>query len=104
MLRYNFGATIHRVVAIDIAEGVFEPQRTELRMQWIYKLNQLLEELRKAPAVLRLSYLADIEDEGLVQARLETLKKEVAKQWALSAGGYRLHIETEVFWRRGGPP
>jgi hypothetical protein len=53
---------------------------------------------------LRLSYLADIEDEGLVQARLETLKKEVAKQWALSAGGYRLHIETEVFWRRGGPP
>jgi hypothetical protein len=104
MLRYNFGATIHRVVAIDIAEGVFEPQRTELRMQWIYKLTQLLEELRKAPAILRLSYLADIENAGLVQARLEALKKEVAKEWALSPGGYRLHIETEVFWRRGGPP
>jgi large repetitive protein len=104
MLRYNFGATIHRVVAIDISDGVFEPQRTELRLQWLYKLPQLLAELKKAPAVLRLSYLAEIEETGLVQARLEALKKEVVKQWALAAGGYRLHIETEVFWRRGGPP
>ncbi len=104
MLRYNFAATIHRVVAIDIAEGVFEPKRTVLRLQWIYKIPQLLAELKKAPAVLRLSYLADIEDEELVQARLEALKKEVAKQWVLSAGGYRLDIETEVFWRRSGPP
>jgi uncharacterized repeat protein (TIGR01451 family) len=104
MLRYNFAATIHRVVAIDIAEGVFAPQRTELRLQWTAKIPQLLAELRKAPAVLRLSYLADIEDEGLVQARLAALKEEVVKQWALSDGGYRLDIETEVFWRRGGPP
>jgi uncharacterized repeat protein (TIGR01451 family) len=104
MLRYNFAATIHRIVAIDIAEGVFAPQRTELRLQWTAKIPQLLAELRKAPAVLRLSYLADIEDEGLVQARLAALKEEVVKQWALSDGGYRLDIETEVFWRRGGPP
>ena len=104
MLRYNFAATIHKVVAIDIAEGVFEPKQTVLRLQWIYKIPQLLAELKKAPAVLRLSYLADIEDEELVEARLEALKKEVAKQWVLSAGGYRLDIETEVFWRRSGPP
>ena len=25
MLRFNFGATIHRVVGLDIADGVFEP-------------------------------------------------------------------------------
>jgi len=104
MLRFNFGATIHRVVAIDIADGVFEPDTTELRLQWTSKIGQLLEELKKSPAVLRLSYLADIEREGLVKERLKALKKEIASQWDRSDGGYRLTIETEVFWRRGGPP
>jgi uncharacterized repeat protein (TIGR01451 family) len=104
MMRYNFGATIHRVVAIDIANGVFEPNTTDLRLQWTPKLAQLLDELKKSPAVLRLSYLADVEREGLVRQRLEALKKEISRQWALANGGYRLTIETEVFWRRGGPP
>jgi len=103
MLRFNFGATIHRVVAIDIADGVFEPETTELRLQWTPKLAQLLEELKKSPAVLRLSYLADVEREGLVKERLKALKKEIASQWGRSDAGYRLTIETEVFWRKGGP-
>jgi uncharacterized repeat protein (TIGR01451 family)/fimbrial isopeptide formation D2 family protein len=104
MMKFNFGATIHRVVGLDIADGVFEPNTTELRPQWEPKIRQLIMELKKAPAVLRLSYLADIEKEGLVRARLEALKKEIAGQWELSAGDFRLIIETEVFWRRGAPP
>jgi uncharacterized repeat protein (TIGR01451 family) len=104
MLRFNFGATIHRVVRIDIADGAFETDTTELRLQWQPKIDQLLEELTRAPAVLRLSYLADIEAEGLVDNRLKKLKKEITRQWERSAGGYRLDIETEIFWRRGGPP
>jgi hypothetical protein len=100
MLRFNFGATIQRVVALDIAEGAFEPDSTELRLQWQPRISLLLQELRKEPAVLRLSYLADIESEGLVQNRLKALKKDISRQWD---GEYRLTIETEVFWRRGSP-
>jgi len=103
MLRFNFGATIHRVVRIDIADGVFKPNKTELRLQWTSKITQLIEELRKAPSVLRLSYLGDVERKGLVQERLEALKKKITKQWKQSDGGYRLAIETEIFWRRGAP-
>ena len=103
MIRFNFGATIHRVVRIDIADGVFEPNTIELRMQWIPKIARLLEELKKAPSVLRLSYLGDVEREGLVQKRLEAFKKIISKEWKQSNGGYRLAIETEVFWRRGAP-
>jgi len=103
MLRFNFGATIHHVVRIDIADGVFEPNANELRLQWAPKIAQLLEELKKAPSVLRLSYLADVEPEGLVEDRLDALKKEIAGQWEQSGGGYRLTIETEIFWRRGAP-
>jgi hypothetical protein len=103
MLRFNFGATIHRVVRIDMAEGVFEPESSELRLQWTPKIAQLLEELKKAPSVLRLSYLADVESEALVRKRLDALKKEITRQWGRFDGGYRLTVETEVFWRRGAP-
>jgi uncharacterized repeat protein (TIGR01451 family) len=103
MIRFNFGATIHRVVRIDIADGVFEPDTTELRLQWAPKVNQLLAELKKAPSVLRLSYLGDVERKGLVKERLDALKKEIIRQWKESDGGYRLVIETEIFWRRGAP-
>jgi uncharacterized repeat protein (TIGR01451 family) len=103
MLRFNYGATIHRVVRIDIADGVFEPNSTTLRLQWTPKIAQLIDQLKKAPSILRLSYLADVERQGLVSKRLKALKKEIATQWKQSDGGYELVIETEVFWRRGGP-
>ena len=49
MVRFNFGATIHRAVRIDIADGVFVPGTTELRIQWTSKMDQLREELKKGP-------------------------------------------------------
>ena len=100
MLRFNFGATIHHVVSMDIADGAFEPKSTQLRMQWQQRIDLLLKELRKAPSMLRLSYLAEVENEGLVEKRLKALKKEISGKW----DGYPLTIETEVFWRRGSPP
>jgi uncharacterized repeat protein (TIGR01451 family)/fimbrial isopeptide formation D2 family protein len=101
MLRYNFGAAIQHVVSLDIADGVFEPNSTKLRLQWQPRTDLLLKELRKAPSVLRLSYLADVENKGLVEDRLKAMKKEITGKWD---GRYRLTIETEVFWRRGSPP
>ncbi|MCP4874622.1 MAG: hypothetical protein GY896_03985, partial [Gammaproteobacteria bacterium] len=103
MIRFNFGAVIHRVVRIDIADGVFEPNTTEMRMQWIPRIARLVKELKKAPSILRLSYLGDIERVGLVKKRLKALKKMITKEWKQSGGDYRLVIETEIFWRRGAP-
>ncbi len=103
MLRVNFGAAIHRVVRLDIADGAFEPGTTQLRMQWAPRIGQLLDELRKAPSVLRLSYLGDVEPKGLALERLEALKTEITARWKQSGAGYQLTIETEFFWRRGAP-
>ena len=103
MLKVNFGATIHHVIGLDVSDGVFEPDKSRLRVQWVPKLERLMEELKKGPSVLRLSYLADVERQGLVRKRLEALKKAISRRWERSGGGYQLTIETEVFWRRGGP-
>jgi fimbrial isopeptide formation D2 family protein/uncharacterized repeat protein (TIGR01451 family) len=101
-IKFNFGATLHRVVRLDIADGVFEPESTEMRPQWKPRIGMLLSELRKAPAVLRISYLADVEDPAVVKARTEAVKREIADRW--EQGNYRLTVETEIFWRRGAPP
>ena len=73
-LHFRFGASIHRVVGLDLADDVFEPGSTEMRPQWKPRIDKLLEELKKGPATLRLSYIADVEDEALVDERLAAVK------------------------------
>jgi uncharacterized repeat protein (TIGR01451 family) len=103
-LKMNFGASIYRVVSLDLADAVFEPGTTEMRLQWQPRMELLLTELRKAPSVLRLSYLAELEDTQLVDRRLNVIKQQVLNAWKAMDGGYQLTIEPEVFWRTGGPP
>ena len=103
-LRLNFGASIHRVVGLDIADAAFEPGTLEMRSQWRPRIDLLLEELQKSPAVLRLSYVADVEAEPLVEGRLKILKDEIMAAWQELSCCYELVIEPEVFWRLGAPP
>jgi uncharacterized repeat protein (TIGR01451 family) len=107
MLEFTFGASIHRVIGLDLADAVFETGSVEIRELWQPRLTLLLDELRAAPAVLRLSYLADLEDPQLVDARVKALRRYIESQWLEGAGeagpSYELAIEPEIFWRRGEP-
>ena len=103
-LKINFGASIHRVVGLDIADAVFEPGREEMRPLWRPRIDLLLQELKKAPSVLRLSYVADVEEESLVNRRLDALKRDIMTAWEEMDCCYELVIEPEIFWRLGAPP
>jgi uncharacterized repeat protein (TIGR01451 family) len=103
-LRFEFGASIHRVVSLDLSDAVFEPGTADMRLQWRPRLDLLLAELRKSRSVLRLSYLADVEDKQLVDRRLEAVAKTITDAWRAMNCCYELTIEREVFWLRGGPP
>ena len=103
-LKFDFGASIYRVVAVDLSDAVFEPGSTEIRVQWRPRVDVLLGELRKAPSVLRLSYVADTEDAALVERRMQALKRQLTESWDAEKDRYVLTIEPEVFWRRGAPP
>ena len=92
------------MIGLDLADAVFEPGTTEMRAQWRPRLDMLMKELQKAPAILRLSYLADVENEQLVQRRLAVIKSEIASRWQSQDASYQLTIEPEVFWRLGAPP
>ena len=104
MLKFNFGAAIHKVVKLDMADAVFEPGTSEMRVQWKQRIELLMAELKKSASVLRLSYLAEAENESLVNDRLKLVQQEIAKLWKKKQGSYDLTIETEVFWRSGEPP
>jgi hypothetical protein len=90
------------VVSLDLADAVFEPGTSVLRAQWKPRLGLLTQELERAPATLRLSYIADVEAAKLVERRLDAVEREIADAW--KAGNRdELEIEREVFWRRGAP-
>ncbi|GAC1693067.1 MAG: hypothetical protein PVS2B3_02200 [Steroidobacteraceae bacterium] len=103
-LRFEFGASIHRVVSLDLSAEAFEPGGVELRLQWQPRIEMLLTELRKGRAVLRLSYLADVEEARLVERRLQAVAGSIQHTWQAAACCYELDIEREIFWLRGGPP
>ncbi|MCW8934372.1 MAG: hypothetical protein OQK98_06585 [Gammaproteobacteria bacterium] len=103
MVKFNFGAAIHRVVRLDMADAVFEENTTEMRPQWLPRLDLLITELAKDPSLLRLSYLAENESESEVNDRLDAVKEEIENRWRELNCCYQLMIETEVFWRKGGP-
>jgi len=103
-LKINFGASIHRVVGLDISDPVFEPGSIEMRPQWKPRINVLLRELATAPATLRLSYVADIEEASLVEQRLDALKNDILAAWDEKNCCYKLVVEPEIFWRLGEPP
>jgi uncharacterized repeat protein (TIGR01451 family)/fimbrial isopeptide formation D2 family protein len=104
LAKFNFGATLHRVVRLDLASGVFVPGSSEMRPQWQTRFALLMGELKKGPATLRLAYMAETEDEALVQQRLQAVRRAVAKLWSQQGQPYELSMETEVFWRTGAPP
>ncbi len=103
MLKFNFGTAIHRVVRLDLADGVFEKDSTELRPQWRSRIDLLITELQKEGSILRLAYLAENETEDEVDDRLDAIEDLVSDRWADLDCCYKLMIEKEVFWRKGSP-
>ncbi|WP_460731826.1 isopeptide-forming domain-containing fimbrial protein [Lysobacter tyrosinilyticus] len=102
-LSIDFGASVFRVVSLDLSDEVFEHDGTQLRDPWQPRLQTLIDELAKERSVLRLSYLADLEDPDLVEARLAAIKAKVIEAWPDAGADYPLTVEQQTFWRRGAP-
>lgn len=102
-IKFNFGAAIHRLVRLDLADAAFEPDKTEIRQHWQYVIDDLFTQLREGPSVLRITYLGDIESEALAERRVKAIKRLIEQRWKALNCCYDLPVETEVFWRTGKP-
>ncbi|WP_074896552.1 DUF7507 domain-containing protein [Nitratireductor indicus] len=91
---FSFGASIGRVVRLDLTDDAFERGMVELRPEWLSGLNQLIAVLDQEPSVLRLSYYGADGRSRLAARRLRTVSKAISEEWLSIGGRYRLDIET----------
>ena len=91
--KLNFGATIHRVVRIDVDPSAFGYGQTKPNKKLSKGIDQLIDMLASEKSVLRISYHGK-GDEDLGKSRLRSLSKLITNRWKHSRGSYDLDIET----------
>jgi uncharacterized repeat protein (TIGR01451 family) len=96
MAKMNFGASIGRVVRLDLRGDAFAEGGTALKAEWNEGIAQLITTLAEEHSVLRLTYFAGNEDSSVAKKRLAGVKKQVEAAWKKSRSKYKLSIETEL--------
>ena len=96
MSELNFGASIGRVVRLDLADQAFLPGDVELAERWAEGIDQLIAVLAEEQSVLRLTYVDPGSDPELAEARVKHMKELIAQRWRQRKRSYPLEIETRV--------
>lgn len=99
LVKLNFGATIHRVIRLELSDAAFIAGRAEPVAALVAAVNGLQETLRGKPSVLRLAYQAGGEGGDLAKERLRALRLRIEEQWKARGDGYTLVFEEEIFER-----
>ncbi|WP_265516762.1 DUF6923 family protein [Nitratireductor luteus] len=96
MTKLNFGASIGRVVRLDLKDEAFVPGRAELDAHWAAHVDRLIDVLAEERSVLRLAYIDAGTDPDLAEARVRGMKALIAERWRRRQRAYPLSIETRV--------
>jgi uncharacterized repeat protein (TIGR01451 family) len=93
--KLNFGATIHRVVRIELSAAAFEAGGVNLLPNWKGQIYTLPEALRARPSVVRIAYATTGEPADLVRRRIAEIRHVLGERWKALKGRYTLTIEVE---------
>jgi len=96
MVKLNFGATIHRVVRVEVNSEAFEKDSVELKEEWKKRFAALPEQLRSRPSVVRLVFRQSVKDESKAKERLKELTSMLRRKWEALDEEYPLSIEDEL--------
>jgi len=105
LVKLNFGASIHRVIRIELSNSAFVAGKPEASAALAAALEKLPETRRGKPSVVRLAYgktgKADKggEEAGLIQDRLRSVRARLEELWKAQGCCYTLVFEEEVFER-----
>lgn len=104
MTKLNFGATIHRVVRVELANEAFVDNMAEANQDLTKALDQLIETLKAKPSVVRLAYRRTMEPDALIKSRLKWVRKRLERLWKDQGCCYALVFEEEIFDRKKPDP
>ena len=96
MVKLNFGATIHRVVRVEVSAEAFEKDSVTLKEEWKKRFEALPEQLRSRPSVVRLVFRQSVKDEPQAKDRLKELANMLRRKWEALDEEYPLSIEDEL--------
>ena len=96
MSKANFGATIDRVVRVDLNRCAFIGGSTRLTENSRRGFSALIAKLKEGESTLRISYRAHDEDPKLTEARSKAMTQLVERAWARVGTGYPLEVEVET--------
>jgi uncharacterized repeat protein (TIGR01451 family) len=100
MVKLNFGATVHRVVRLELSGAAFVGESVELAPDWATQVAALPEKLKERPSVLRIAYRPGSESADLGRRRLDALAERIRSIWRERRKDYEklypLVIETEL--------
>jgi SdrD B-like domain/Domain of unknown function DUF11 len=94
--KLNFGASVTRVVRLDLKDEAFQRGSTELDPKWAAGVDKVIGVLGNEQSVLRLRYLNAGADAALARERTKAVSKLIQERWKRSGGDYKLEIETTV--------
>ena len=102
MSRLDFGASIDRVVRLDVTDCAYQPgELTNLDPQWAAGLDELVRQLSTSQSTIRVAYRrAEGTTQELAQRRISDLIEKVGSRWS-TVGTYPLSIEQEIVVVRG---
>lgn len=81
MVKLNFGATVHRVVRLELSGAAFVGDGTELQAPYISELNKLPEQLQTRPTVLRIAYRQGQESKDVAKKRIAAVSERIQRMW-----------------------
>ncbi len=99
----NFGASIGRVVRLDLNGKVFEKGGRDLLEIFDRDLDTLIATLDDQTSILRIQYHVNHEQQSLITQRLSRVVALIEDRWARRSKRYRLPIETRIVNVEGVP-
>jgi uncharacterized repeat protein (TIGR01451 family) len=94
MTKLNFGASLGRVVRLDLNDAAFVAGSTELQPQWRKGIDQLIAVLAEKQSTLRINYQSNAGQ--LASSRLRAVQADIQNRWKKTPRNYQLNIETRL--------
>jgi len=97
MTEMNFGASITRLVRLDLSGAAFLTGKDALkpRPELVEGLRQLVTQIADTPSMLRLTYILGQDSERLGKQRMRAVEDTLRDLWP-GNGRYKLNVETTV--------
>ena len=97
MTEMNFGASITRLVRLDLSGAAFLTGKdaAKPRPELVEGLRQLVGQIADSPSMLRLTYVLGSDSERLAKQRMRAVEATLRDLWP-GKGRYKMNVETMV--------